>query len=113
MEEQQFFVHFVVTDFDQIRTLVGEWHAVVDAISAQAPANSEEARLPYSFEQVEIDVDESLGPDDDVFLAFWAPPAMIGQFFRALRQKGLDFTQEFDTETPAIRCKLSPPAPEP
>jgi hypothetical protein len=111
MKEQQYFMQFGVTDLDDIRTLVEEWKAVVETISAQTPERPRRASLPLTYDSVEVDVDRERGPGQDVYLIYWAPLPMIDQFFKALRQKGLNFTQDFDTEWSIISCRLIPTDP--
>jgi hypothetical protein len=113
MKEQQYFMQFGVTDLDEIRTLVEEWQAAVETVTAQAPEKPGRASLPLTYDSVEVNVDKERGPGQDVFLVYWAPLPMIDQFFKNLRQKGLNFTQEFDVEGPVIRCRLIPAAPQP
>jgi hypothetical protein len=112
-EQEQYFMNFRVTDLNEVKTLVEEWKVAVETITAQAPEKPGRASLPLTYDSVEINVDKERGPGQEVFLVFWAPLPMIDQFFKNLRQKGLNFTQEFDTEGPVIRCRMIPTASQP
>jgi hypothetical protein len=104
---------FGVTDLNEVRILVEVWREVVETISDKTSVKTGRSSLPVTYDSVEVIVDSELGPGQDVFLVCMAPLNLIDRFFRALRQKGLNFTQDFDTMGPVITCRLVPAAPEP
>lgn len=107
-----FFVKFGVADLDEVRTLVEGWGNVVETILTQTPAKKRDDLTPaYDTAWVIVNKEQEAG--QDVFLEILAPLHMIDQFFKDLRQKGLRFTQEFDTERCAIRCRFIPPDSQP
>jgi hypothetical protein len=113
MKQSLYLMKFGVTDLDEIRTLVKVWVDVVESISGQKPTKNAQECFQLSHNSVEVKVDKEQDLKQDVFLEYLAPLNIIDQFFKTLRQKGLNFTQEFDTEGPVIRCQLIPAAPQP
>jgi hypothetical protein len=104
---------FGVSDLDEVRILVETWREVVETIPRKTSMKIGRSSLPVSYESVEVIVDTELGPGQDVFLVYMAPLNLIDRFFRALRKMGLNFTQDFDTMGPVIRCRLVPAASRP
>jgi len=112
MEKQLYRMDFQVRSLEEVRTIVEVWKAVVESLPSPAAVKIGRTSTPLPFEVVGVNVDKKLPPGQDVFLEFVATPDMLDRFFKDLRRKGLQFTQEFDKKARFIRCRVVPPDPQ-
>jgi hypothetical protein len=109
MDKQLYRMDFRVGSLGEVRTIVEVWKAVVASLPSPAAVKIGRTSTPLPFDVVGVSVDKKLPPGQDVFLEFIATPDMLDRFFKDLRQKGLQFTQEFDKKARFIRCQMVPP----
>ena len=109
MVKQLYRMDFKVNNLEEVRTIVEAWKAVVESIPSPAAVKIGRTSTPLPFDVVGVNVNKKLSPGQDVFLEFVATPDMLDRFFKDLRRKGLQFTQEFDKKARFIRCQAVPP----
>ena len=111
MKDRLTFLQFVVTSVNEIRTLVGVWEEMMDAVIDESPRKRADDALLRAFRMVGIALAQS-EEGEEIILIFGAFWSMIVRFYQALWQLGFQMIQELDSEDSVTRCRLIPPDPQ-
>jgi hypothetical protein len=113
MKDPMTTLHFIVTSYEEIKTLVGAWKDLMKVMAREGPKKSRRVVLLSLWHHVEITLEPKEGPGQEIVLLFLAPLRTTERFRQALLNLGLKVEWEFKVQDLEIICRLLPPESKP